>query len=87
MKRLLCMLLILGGCQATNLSMDVNLENGSNAVTTDAVASAGGLSTYGSGSDSTSSNTMGGDSSGQIESAGNFGGEAGGGASEGGLEP
>ena len=87
MKRLLCILLVLGGCQATNLSTAMNFENGSNAVTTDAVASAGGLSTYGSGSDSTSSNTMGGGSTGQIPSAGNFGGEAGGGASEGGLEP
>ena len=87
MKRLLCILLILGGCQATNLSTAMNLENGSNAVATDAVASAGGLSTYGSGSDSASSNTMGGGSSGQIPSAGTFSGEAGGVASEGGLEP
>ena len=60
MKRLLCILLILGGCQATNLSTAMNFENGSNAVATDAVASVGGLSTYGSGSDSASSNTMGG---------------------------
>ena len=87
MKRLLCILLILGGCQATNLSTAMNLENGSNAVATDAVASAGGLGTYGSGSNSTSSNTMGGGSSGQIPSAGTFSGEAGGVASEGGLEP
>ena len=50
-------------------------------------ASTGGLSTYGSGSKSTSSNTMGGDSAGQIPSAGTFSGEAGGVASEGGLEP
>ena len=87
MKRLLCILLILGGCQATNLSTAMNLENVSNAVATDAVASTGGLSTYGSGSNSTSSNTMGGGSTGQIPSAGTFSGEAGGVASEGGLEP
>ena len=87
MKRLLCILLILGGCQATNLSTAMNFENDSNAITTDALASAGGLSTYGSGSNSTSSNTMGGGSSGQIQSAGTFGGEAAGGASEGGLDP
>ena len=87
MKRLFCILLILGGCQATNLSTAMNFENGSNAVATDAVASTGGLSTYGSGSNSTSSNTMGGDSAGQIPSAGTFSGEAGGVASEGGLEP
>ena len=87
MRRLLCILLILGGCQATNLSTAMNFENGSNAVVTDAVASTGGLSTYGSGSNSTSSNTRGGGSAGQIPSAGTFSGEAGGVASEGGLEP
>ena len=87
MKRLIWILLILGGCQATNLSTTMNFDNGSNGIATDAVASAGGLSTSGSGSNSTSSNTMGGGSAGQIPSAGNFSGEAGGVASEGGLEP
>ena len=86
MKRLLLISLILGGCQATNLSTSVNSENGSNAVTTNAIASTGGLSTYGSGSVSNLSN-IGGGNSGQIQSAGSFGGEAGGGSSEGGLEP
>ena len=65
----------------------IKLRGASNTVVTDSVASTGGLSTYGSGSNSTSSNTMGGDSAGQIPSAGTFSGEAGGVASEGGLEP
>ena len=69
-------LVILGGSQVTNLLTAMNFENGSNAATTEAIASAGRTTTYGSGSGSTSSNTMVGVSSGQIQSAGTFGGEA-----------
>ena len=80
-------LLILGGCQAAQLSTNTNNGGENRAQATASVASAGGMTTYGSGNSATPSNISGEGNSGQIEGAGNFGGEAAGGASEGGLEP
>ena len=85
MKKLLCCFIFLGGCQVGELATIVQNENGNTAVSTQALASEGGLNTYGSGSSSSSPNTIGGDNSGQIESAGAFAGEGAGGLSEGGM--
>ena len=85
MKKLLCCFIVLGGCQVGELATIVPNENGNTAVSTQALASDGGLNTYGSGSSSTSPNIIGGDNSGQIESAGAFAGEGAGGMSAGGM--
>ena len=85
MKKLLCCFIFLGGCQVGELATIVQNENGNTAVSTQALASDGGLNTYGSGSSSSSQNIIGGDNSGQIESAGAFAGEGAGGMSAGGM--
>ena len=77
--------IFLGGCQVGELATIVQNENGNTAESTQALASDGGLNTYGFGSSSSSPNIIGGDNSGQIESAGAFSGEGAGGLSEGGM--
>ena len=67
------------------LATIVQNENGNIAQSAQALASDGGLNEYGYGSSSSSPNTIGGDNSGQIESAGAFAGEGAGGLSEGGM--
>ena len=85
MKKLLCCFIFLVGCQVGELATIVQNENGNTAESTQALASDGGMNTYGSGSSSSSPNIIGGDNSGQIESAGAFAGEGAGGLSEGGM--
>ena len=79
MKKLCFVLLVLGGCQAAQLSTATNNGSENKAQGTTSVASAGGMTTYGSGNSATPSNISGEGNSGQIEGAGGFGGEAAGG--------
>tara|TARA_B100000575_G_C23052112_1_gene605670 strand:+ start:640 stop:912 length:273 start_codon:yes stop_codon:yes gene_type:complete len=85
MKKIIVLFIFLGGCQAGELATIVQNENGNTSQSTQALASDGGLNTYGSSSSSSSPSTVGGDNSGQIESAGAFAGEGAGGLSEGGM--
>ena len=85
MKKIIVLFIFLGGCQVGELATIVQNENGNTAQSTHALASDGGLNTYGSGSSSSSPNTVGGDNSGQIKSVGAFAGEGAGSFSEGGM--
>ena len=88
MKKFMWMLLFLAGCQSNSfLTGGLSDEGGNSAVETESVTSGGGLNTYGSGSNSNSSegsNTLGGGNSGEIESPG--GGAGGGASSDGGMD-